>query len=112
MKNACILLKKKPNVTLDRGANAVFEEIYLGGYAFDEIRVLPQTFEEQVIRSLESLKKDYENVFLFAEKTALPIARRCVEQVFSGGTVFADYANAAIFTDKKTSIFPKKFPKR
>ena len=25
MKNACILLKKKPNVTLDRGANAVFE---------------------------------------------------------------------------------------
>jgi nicotinamide-nucleotide amidase len=51
------------------------------------------------------LKKEYENIFLLSDKTALPIAKRYLVECMAGAQVYADFAGAAIYDDKKTTVF-------
>lgn len=105
MKNACLVLRKIVNAAQSSGLNAVLDELFLGGYAFEEIRFLPQMDEKKVREALVSLKKDYENIFLLTDKTALPIAKRYLVESMAGAQVYADFAGAAIYDDKKTTVF-------
>ena len=75
MKNACVVLRKTVNATPDDGMNAVLDELFLGGYSLAEIRFLSQMDETRVKEGLNSLSGEYENIFLLADKTALPIIR-------------------------------------
>ena len=104
MKNACVVLRKTVTAMEHSGLNAVLDELFLGGYALDEIRYLPQAEGETLKEAILSLKKNYENIFVFADKTALPVVRGYLSSVTAGAEVYADFANAAIYDDKKTVL--------
>lgn len=104
MKNACLVLRKTVNATIDSGLNAVLDELFLGGYSFEEMRILSQTDEAKVKESLLALKKEYENVFLFVDKAALPMVKSQLSEIMTGAQIYADFANAAIYDDKKMTV--------
>ncbi len=105
MKNACIVLRKSVNATPERGVNAVLDELFLGGYGLDEIRFLSQSDEQKVLRALSALKAEHENIFVLADKTALPIVRKYLSAEEEGVQPYADFANATIYDEKNTSVF-------
>lgn len=104
MKNVCMVLKK--NVTVrDGGEAAVLDAFYLCGYAFEEIHILSQANEKKIKEDLTLLKAACDNILLLADRTALPIVGGYLSGIFAENTQVAAFANAAIFTDKKCSLF-------
>lgn len=104
MKNVCIVLKKKIS-SRDGGESAVLDAFYLCGYAFEEIRILPQADEKKLSVALTLLKEDCDNILLLADKTALPIVKGYLAPIFSGATQSNEFGNAGIYTQKKCSLF-------
>ena len=104
MKNACIVLKKSVNAAPDAGVNAVLDELFLGGYALDEIRFLPQSDEKKVIHALTALKTEYDNIFVLVEKTTLPVAKSYLSTEGQSAQAYAEFANAVVYDGKKSSL--------
>ncbi len=105
MKNACIVLRKMINATPESGISAVLDELFLGGYELCELRFLPQHEKEMVKGAILELKKGYENIFLLADKTALPIVKGYLAECMQNAQTYADFANAVIYDDKKSTVF-------
>ncbi len=105
MKNACIVLRKNVNAASDNGTTAVLDELFLGGYELQEIRFLVQAEEEKVKSSVLEMKKEYTNLFLLADKTALPVVRRYLTACVGNSQIYMDFAGAGIYDDKNSSIF-------
>ncbi len=105
MKNACVVLRKNLNAASDRGYTLVLDELFLGGYELNELRFLPKSEGEKIKTAVLEMKKSYDNIFLLADKTALPVMRGHLTEGLNGASVYADFANAAIYDDKKNSVF-------
>ena len=98
MKNACIILRKKVTAN-DAGASAVLDAFFLGGYAFDEVRVLLQDNEQRARESIAELKKIADNILLLADKTALPVAKRYLSESFSETKLQNSFGSAGVYCD-------------
>ncbi|MBQ7323909.1 MAG: CinA family protein [Clostridia bacterium] len=105
MRNACIVLRKNVNTTISSGIHAVLNELFLAGYQLEEVRWLPQMEEEQVIKGIQALKADFDNVFILADKTALPIAKKYIETCAANAKNKAEFAGAMISEEGKSSVF-------
>lgn len=105
MKNACVVLRKIVNAAPDGGLSAVLDELSLGGYSFEELRFLPQTEEAKVKDALLSMQKEYENIILLADKSALPIVKTYLSESFPQAKIYAAFGNAAIYDEERTTIF-------
>ncbi len=104
MKNVCIVVKKK--ISLENGGEiAVLNAFSLCGYAFDEVRILPQGDGAKLRVALTALKGEYENILLLCDRGALPVVRDVAVTVFPENTQISDFGNAGIFTDKSVSLF-------
>lgn len=104
MKNVGIVVKKK--ITLRNGGeNAVLDAFYLCGYAFEEIRILSLTDDKNLRNALTALKEDCDNLLLLADKTALPIMKGYLAEIFAENTQTAGFGNAGIYTDNKCTLF-------
>ncbi len=104
MKNVCIVVKQKVNAQ-SGGELAVLDAFNLSGYAFEEIRMLSQANGEGIASAVASLKEDFDNVLILAEKTALPLIKSYCSGVFAERSIVASFAAAGIFADKKCSLF-------
>lgn len=103
MKNVCIVLQKKLNVN-DMGLTSIFDAFSLNGYDFNEIRIVSQEDEARVKETIVKVKSEAQTLVLAADKTALPIAKRYISEVFSGNTLQNSYDNAAIYQDKTCTL--------
>ncbi len=104
MKNVCIVLKKRIMAS-GYGENAVVNAFHLQGYAFEEIRILPQSEEKKLRNTLTALKSEYDNLFLIADKTALPIVQDYVKGIFSENGLVGELDNAKIYLEGEKSLF-------
>ncbi len=104
MRNVCVVIKKRVSVE-EGGESAVIRQFDACGYSFAEIRILSQADGQAIRSTLGELKKEYENILLLCDRTALPIVRGYSVAVFSENSQVASFANAGIFTDKNTSLF-------
>ena len=104
MRNACIILRKKVGVSED-GASAVLDVFHLGGYAFDEIRIVLQSDENRARAAILEMKKEFDNVLLLADKTALTVAKRYIDGAFSANCVQNSFGEAAIYSEKNKTLF-------
>ncbi len=103
MKNLCIVVKKR--ITSENsGESAVIRTFSLGGYDFDELRILPQANLESLRIALTAAKEEFENLLLLADKSALPIIKDVVTGIFTQNTQ-NNFVGAGIYTDKKHSLF-------
>ncbi len=103
MKNALLVWKKDYNSVFERGIAATMDAFRLGGYLFDEMRVLMDGAEQKLLSSVEELVKEYENVAVLTDsvlyvKTSL--AGLLGEENFQG-TV----SGAGIYTKAGKSVF-------
>ena len=76
MKNACLVLRKIVNAAQSGGLNAVLDELFLGGYAFEEIRFLPQMDEQKLKEALVSLKKEYDATLAKRDELVLEVKEK------------------------------------
>lgn len=104
MKNVCIVLKKRVTVE-EGGENAVLDAFHRSGYTFEEIRILPQWEAQKIRNVLTALKGEYDNLFLLADKTALPIVREYVTGIFQESNLGAEIENAQVYIDGGKSLF-------
>ncbi len=103
MKNVCIVVKKR--ITAECGGeNLPISALQRSGYAFEEIRVLPQADEKKIQTTLVEVKKEYENILLLVDKTALPIVREYLSVGFPAATQVTAFGSAGIYTDKQATL--------
>lgn len=103
MKNVCIILTKKVT-TCDANASAVSDAFIMGGYPFDEIRILPQENEQRIRETVAALKKEADLVLLLSDKTALPLAKRYISDCFSEDSIQNSFGAAGIYCDQNTIL--------
>jgi len=104
MKNVCVVIKRKVNAQ-SGGELAVLDAFNLSGYAFEEIRILSQANGEAIASAVTSLKGEFDNILLIAEKSSLPLIRSYCSGVFADSCLTASFAGAGIYTEKKCSLF-------
>ena len=104
MKNVCIIVKDEVSVR-NGGEVAVLDAFYLSGYAFKEIRILSQADKETLASAVLSLKAEYENILILAEKSVLPMIRSYFSASFGNTTMVTNFGVAGIFADKRCSLF-------
>ncbi len=97
MKNACMLLRKNVNALPDDGATAVLDELFLNGYAFDELRILSEYNEQTVKDSIASLRQSYQNVFVVANQAALPLIKALFSMGITQGNIHDDGQTVVCF---------------
>ncbi len=102
MNNACILLKNRISIE-EGGENALLTSFSRCGYPVKEIRILPLE-ESKIMGAITSLEKEYENIFVFAPKSGLPLAGGVLSSLPST-TRIREYAGAGIYQKGKTSLF-------
>ncbi len=101
MTNACILLKKE--VSTDSGDGIAVLSQY--GYTVQEIRILP-LFEESKIRAaLSALSEEYDNVFVWSDRSVLPVVGAMLSDYFSAATKRTEYLGASAHQTAKGAIF-------
>ncbi len=105
MKNVCVALRKNVNITPNGGMNAVVDEFFLGGYAFEEIRFLSIADVNRFKETLAALKKEYENIFFVTEKKFLPSVKNVFIGELSTAKIYAEFDGAMIFDDKNSTVF-------
>ena len=98
MKNACIILQKKVTAN-DGDSSAVLDAFFLGGYAFDEIRIVLQDNERRAKESIADLKQNAENILLLADKTALPIVKHYLCDTFPETMLQNSFGSAGVYCD-------------
>ena len=102
MANACIILKKTVNA--DMGATfAVFDAFAVGGYTFDEIRVISEVNGQTLAQMIADLKKKNKLLLLLSSEDYLSNAKKCVMHSF-GGELLKDVHDACIFRDGETFL--------
>lgn len=103
MVNACIVLQKRINPTdlRIRAFSTLFQD---EGYPFDELHFLMQSDSDKVKKSLQSIKEYADNLFLIADKTALPIVKAYLTGSFHD-IPQSEFGNAGIYLDGKCSLF-------
>ncbi len=99
MKRVCVLLQKKINIS-ESTASSVLNAFSFNGYEFDEICILLQSEEERVRETIARLKKESEIILLLADKTALTIAKRYIDESFSQENMQGSFGNAGIYREK------------
>ncbi len=100
MKNACIVLKKGVSARLDC-ERPVFRALEKGGYVLDELRVLSQTDEEKIKKTLSGFHAEGYTVFMTAEKCALSTVKGCVSALFDESAQKNAFADACVYDDGK-----------
>lgn len=105
MKNACMSLQKNVNTTIGSGCSSVLDALFLAGYAIEEMVTLCQWEEECIVQRIRSLHLEYDNLFLLADKTALPIVKKYIEKSLSNAKIKAEFAGALIVEDGKSSVY-------
>ena len=105
MKNGCVVLKNSMNNLVDDGVNAVVDELFLCGYAFDEIRFLPAGDAMEIKKCLTELVSVCENVFFLVNKRVLEPAKQCIPDVFLDVSPRVEFGGSAIYHKEKTSLF-------
>ncbi len=103
MKNALLVWKNDNNSSFERGIQAVSDAFRMGGYLFDELRVLMDGDEKKLLSSVQDLQGTYENVVVVTDallyvKTTLSVL--IGEERFQGAV-----SGAGIFTQKEKSVF-------
>ena len=100
MKNACIVLKKGVSAKLDC-ERLVFRALEKGGYILDEIRVLSQTDEAKITKTLNAFHAEGYTVFMTSEKCALPTIKAYLPPAFHENTQKNAFADACMYDDGK-----------
>lgn len=104
MKRVCVLLQKKMNIS-ETAASSVLNAFSFNGYEFDELCILPQSEESRVRETLARLKKESEMILLLADKTALTVAKRYIDESFSQESMQGSFGNAGIYREKQCTLF-------
>ncbi len=103
MKNACIVIKKRGR--LEGAENALLECFSLNGYIFEEIRILLEGKGEGITATLQSLKAEYDNLLLIADKTSMATVRGYILPVFAENTQYTAFSGASIFVEGNRALF-------
>ena len=104
MKNACIVFTKQVCVE-NSGANGILQAFTDKGYSCDEVRIVLQTEEERARATVAELVKSSDIVCIIADKTALPIAKRYLADIFEDTHLYAAFDCACIYQKENTSLF-------
>ena len=104
MKNVCAILRKNLNALPDDGTNAVLDELFLSGYAFEELRILPEDNEQTIKENITALSKVYQNVFLLVSKPLLPLIKQLL-QITNTAQSYAEFAGAEIVDRGNSTLF-------
>ena len=100
MANACIILKKAVNA--DMGASfAVFDAFAVGGYTFDEIRVISETDGQSILRAVEDLKKQNSLIVFLSNNESLPAIKEYIMRAL-GGQLVKDTHGACVLCKEET----------
>ena len=104
MKNVCIVVKEK--VTARCGEEIVVLDAFdLGGYIFNEVRILLLADGEGIRAAITSLKENCDNLLVLADKFSLPIIKGYVGEVFEEENLLTAFGNVGVYADKKCSLF-------
>ncbi len=82
MKSACIVWRKDINIPFDENVNALLNELYLYGYAQQELCLLSEQDIEKTKRTLSAFKEENNKIFFIVRKDALLQARDCLQGLF------------------------------
>lgn len=103
MKNACVVWKNDKNSSFERGINSVTDAFRLGGYLFDEMRILLNTDEKRLLSAVEDLQGAYENVVVITD--ALIYAKTALSTLFGEESFQGTVSGAGIFSRQSKSVF-------
>lgn len=103
MNNACIVLQKRINPT-DLRIRAFFDLLQAEGFPFEEIRFTLQWDADGIKEGLKNFKQKTQNLFLIADKTALPIVKTHLSGAFND-IPQSEFGNAGIYLDGNCSLF-------
>lgn len=104
MKNACVVWKNEKHGYGERGIQSVLDSFRIGGYVFDEMRVLFQGNEKTLQSALVQLG-DFDNVIVYADTAWLSIAKTAIAQSFGEENFQGVLCGAGIFTKAEKSVF-------
>lgn len=101
VKNACILLRKKPSFYAVDGVKALLKALSTQGYDMEEIRLLSQDKLAEIGTVLQEVSKTYNNVLLAVEKECLDR----VNAILSSWNCVVKEDGSAIYELDGTSLF-------
>lgn len=104
MKNACIVLQKKVHVE-DVFVAKILKAFHEKGYIFEDIRILSQTNEQNARVNIVDVGKTVDNLLIIANKTALPIAKKYMADVFEENDLHTAFDGAGIYQKERRSTF-------
>ena len=103
MKNGCIVLKT--GLLSVEELYSATEAFSRGGYAFDEIRLLPYKKGVNLTQTLSAMKKETENLLLLVEPIALPFARKALSGLYLENGFQGEQALPALYQEKDRTLF-------
>ena len=98
MKNACLLLRKKVTAD-DASAAVVLDAFFLGGYAFDEVRILQSDDVNGAKKAVAELKTTSDIILIITDKMALSQVKRVFLDVFPENSRQNVFGEAGIYSD-------------
>ena len=105
MRNACVVWNNGKNNAFTGGIDLTIDTFRVGGYIFDEIRILLSSDEKTLLSALSGLQTAYDNVVVVTDKARLPYAKTTISQMFGEDGFQGTTHGNGIFTKNEKSVF-------
>ncbi len=104
MKNACLVWNNGKNNAFDGGVTSVTDTFRLGGYIFDEVRILLNSDEKKLLTAVGDLQSIYDNVVVITDKSYLLYAKTTLSTMLGEENFQGTVSGAGIFTKNEKSL--------